>query len=147
MTDHFVGEKFFVREQSPKTGKVALMATPLLGVLLLIEFSDIIFAIDSVPAVFSVSTHTFIVYSSNILAILGLRQLYFVLEYMAEQFQYVRYGVALILMFTGFKLLAVIFQVHISTVLSIIVIFSVLVLSIVLSIAVTRRQMSNRGGK
>lgn len=144
MTDHFVGEKFFVRERSFRHDKIVLHATPLLGVLLLIEFSDIIFAIDSVPAVFSVSTHTFIVYSSNILAILGLRQLYFVLEYMAEQFQYVRYGVAIILLFTGLKLLVVLFGIHISTVVSIAVIFSVLVLSIVLSIAVTNVQQRGK---
>ncbi len=144
MTENFVGEKFFVREHSVKHNKTVLHATPLLGVLLLIEFSDIIFAIDSVPAVFSVSTHTFIVYSSNILAILGLRQLYFVLEYMAEQFQYVRFGVAIILLFTGLKLLVVLFGIHISTVLSIAVIFSVLVLSIVLSIAVTNQQQRKK---
>ena len=144
MTENFVGEKFFVREHSLKHNKNVLHATPLLGVLLLIEFSDIIFAIDSVPAVFSVSTHTFIVYSSNILAILGLRQLYFVLEYMAEQFQYVRFGVAIILLFTGLKLLVVLFGIHISTVLSIAVIFSVLVLSIVLSIAVTNQQQRKK---
>ncbi|MEA4813658.1 MAG: TerC/Alx family metal homeostasis membrane protein [Oscillospiraceae bacterium] len=136
MTKYFVGEKFFVHEKSEKLGRAVLHATPLLGVLLLIEFSDIIFAIDSVPAVFSISTHPFIVYSSNILAILGLRQLYFVLEYMAEQFRYVRYGVAAILMFTGIKLLAVIFGIHITTMVSICIIFGVLVCSILLSMLI-----------
>ena len=140
MTKYFVGEKFFVHEKSEKLGKAVLHATPLLGVLLLIEFSDIIFAIDSVPAVFSISTHPFIVYSSNILAILGLRQLYFVLEYMAEQFRYVRYGVAVILMFTGVKLLAVIFGFHITTVASICIIFGVLVCSILLSMTIASRE-------
>ena len=89
-----------------------LRATPLLGVLLLIECSDIIFAIDSVPAAFSISTHPLIVYTSNILAILGLRQLYFVLEYVTDRFRYVRYGVAVILMFTGLKMLAVLVGIH-----------------------------------
>lgn len=140
MTKYFAGEKFFVHEKSEKLGKAVLHATPLLGVLLLIEFSDIIFAIDSVPAVFSISTHPFIVYSSNILAILGLRQLYFVLEYMAEQFRYVRYGVAVILMFTGVKLLAVIFGFHITTVASICIIFGVLVCSILLSMTIASRE-------
>lgn len=140
MTKYFVGEKFFVHEKSEKLGRAVLHATPLLGVLLLIEFSDIIFAIDSVPAVFSISTHPFIVYSSNILAILGLRQLYFVLEYMAEQFRYVRYGVAAILMFTGVKLLAVIFGIHITTVVSICIIFGVLVCSILLSMLIASRE-------
>ena len=140
MTDHFVGERFWVWEN--KTSRRVWRATPLLGVLLLIECSDILFAMDSVPAVFSMSTHPFIVYTSNILAVLGLRQLYFVLEYVAEQFQYVRYGVAAILFFTGFKMLAVLFGVHIGTGVSILLIGSILCLSILASVmaaAIKRR--------
>jgi tellurite resistance protein TerC len=147
MTKYFVGEKFFVREFSERHGRTLLRATPLFGVLLLIEFSDIIFATDSVPAVFSISTHPFIVYSSNILAILGLRQLYFVLEYMAEQFKYVRYGVAVILFFTGFKLLAVIFGLRISTVTSICIIIGVLAGSVMLSMLVTSRGAKTKRAK
>lgn len=140
MTDHFAGEKFFVREGRGRGGKRVWRATPLLGVLILIECSDIIFAIDSVPAVFSISTDPLIVYSSNILAILGLRQLYFVLEYMAGQFQYVRFGAAIILMFTGVKMLAVLFGVYLSNALSIAFILAVLALSVSLSAWATRRQ-------
>lgn len=142
MTDTFAGEKFFVR--LPRGGRTVLRATPLLGVLVLIECSDIIFAIDSVPAVFSVSTHPLIVYSSNILAILGLRQMYFVLEYMADRFCYVRRGVAVILLFTGGKLLGAAAGVTVGTAASIVVIFSVLAGSILLSLAGTAHPKEER---
>lgn len=144
MTDHFAGEKFFVRERRGRRKRMLWRATPLFGVLLLIECSDIIFAIDSVPAVFSVSTNPLIVYSSNILAILGLRQLYFVLEYMAGQFQYVRYGAAVILMFTGVKMLAVLVDVHLSTSFSIAFIFAILAVSVSLSAWASQRQRHRR---
>ncbi len=140
MTDSYAGEKFFVRLPQPgRRRKAVLKATPLFGVLVLIECSDIIFAIDSVPAVFSVSTHPLIVYSSNILAILGLRQLYFVLEYMSDRFRYVRCGVALILLFTGGKLLGAAIGVTVGTAASIAVIFSILTGSILLSVLATGR--------
>ena len=113
-------------------------ATPLLAALMVIEASDIMFAIDSVPAALSVSTNMFLVYTSNILAILGLRQLYFVLEHLQERFAYVRYGVAIILGFTGVKLAILMFHVHIPILASIGFIFAVLVGSIVLSIYKTK---------
>lgn len=144
MTDSFRGEKFFVRERFGKGRRTLLRATPLFGVLLLIECSDIIFAIDSVPAAFSISTHPLIVYTSNILAILGLRQLYFVLEYVTDRFRYVRYGVAVILMFTGLKMLAVLLGIHIGTAASILVILSVLLGSILLSVLLTGRYRRKR---
>lgn len=134
VTSDFVGNHFIVKQHNVWT------ATPLLAVLLVIETSDILFAIDSVPAAFSVSTNLFLVYTSNILAILGLRQLYFVLEHLQERFQYVKYGVAIILGFTGVKLLAVMFGVHISIPVSIIFIFLVLVGSIFLSMYKTKKQ-------
>ena len=105
---------------------------------MVIEASDIMFAIDSVPAALSVSTNMFIVYTSNILAILGLRQLYFVLEHLQERFAYVRYGVAIILAFTGVKLAILMFHIHIPILASIGFIFSVLVGSIILSIYKTK---------
>lgn len=123
----FVGERFFVK----RGGRI--YATPLFAVLVLIECSDILFAIDSVPAAFSVSTNLFIVYTSNIFAILGLRQLYFVLDHLQERFQYVRYGVAVILTFTGLKLGLLFFKIEISVVYSIGFILIILVLSIFLS--------------
>ena len=113
-------------------------ATPLLAALMVIEASDIMFAIDSVPAALSVSTNMFLVYTSNILAILGLRQLYFVLEHLQERFAYVRYGVAIILGFTGVKLAILMFHIHIPILASIGFIFAVLVGSIVLSIYKTK---------
>lgn len=144
MTEEFRGDKFFVREFSETKNKMVRLATPLFGVLLLIEFSDIIFAIDSVPAVFSISTDPVIVYISNILAILGLRQLYFVIEYMAKRFAYVKYGVALILMFTGFKLLAVIVDLEVSVGVSIGIIIGVLLVSILVSMIISKRKDSEK---
>lgn len=134
MTNYFVDEKFFTVENGKR------MATPLLGVLVLIESSDIIFAIDSVPAVLSVSRDLFIVYTSNIFAILGLRQLFFVIEHMQERFAYVRYGVAVILIFTGLKMVAGIIDIHISTVVSIAIIVSVLVISIIASMIISKKK-------
>lgn len=138
VSDHFDGHNFFTRVG----GK--LCATPLLAVLVIIEFSDILFAIDSVPAAFSVSTNLFVIYTSNIFAILGLRQLYFVLEHLQERFQYVRYGIATILTFTGVKLAALIFHWEIPIVASILIIFAVLILSILLSIIFTKNKPAAR---
>ena len=128
VTDTFKGSKFFIR----KRGR--LYATPLFAILVLIESTDIIFAIDSIPAIFSITTDVFIVYSSNIFAIIGLRSMYFVLEKLRERFRLVRYGVAFILIFTGVKLLAMMFDIAIPVGFSLAVIFSVLLLSILLSL-------------
>ncbi len=134
MTEGFRGKKFMVHENGRR------LFTPLFAILCLVEGSDIIFAIDSVPAVFSVSTDLIIVYSSNIFAILGLRQMYFVLEHIQERFQYVKYGVGVLLMFTGVKLLSLILDFHISTVASIIIIFSVILISVILSLVISKKQ-------
>lgn len=134
MSMDFDGDRFMTRVDGKR------LFTPLFAVLCLIECSDIIFAIDSVPAVFSVSTNLIVVYTSNIFAILGLRQLYFVLAHLQERFQYVKYGVGVLLMFTGVKLLGLIFDFHISTVTSIGIIITVLVVSIVLSLVMTKRK-------
>lgn len=132
ITKDFVGNHFVTKMDNK------WHATPLLAALMVIEASDIMFAIDSVPAALSVSTNMFLVYTSNILAILGLRQLYFVLEHLQERFAYVRYGVAIILGFTGVKLAILMFHVHIPILASIGFIFAVLVGSIVLSIYKTK---------
>jgi tellurite resistance protein TerC len=132
ITKDFVGNHFVTKIDNK------WHATPLLAALMVIEASDIMFAIDSVPAALSVSTNMFIVYTSNILAILGLRQLYFVLEHLQERFAYVRYGVAIILGFTGVKLAILMFHIHIPILASIGFIFAVLVGSIVLSIYKTK---------
>ncbi len=136
VTDNLEGNKFFVRKNK------ILYATPLFAVLILIEFTDIIFAVDSIPAIFSITTDPFIVYTSNIFAILGLRSMYFVLGNLHEKFKYVKYGVALILTFTGVKLSLLMFDVKIPIELSLAVIISILVLSIITSAALNRKVVS-----
>ncbi len=132
VTDQLHGEKFFVKKNK------VLYATPLFAILILIEFTDILFAIDSIPAIFSITTDTFIVYTSNIFAILGLRNMYFLLGKLHEKFKYVKYGVALILTFTGVKLAVLFFDIHIPVEMSLVIIFSILALSIIASLAFTK---------
>ncbi|APW72610.1 MULTISPECIES: TerC family protein [Sphingopyxis] len=98
------GEKFFVRVPDAKTGKVVLAATPLFLALVVINLADLVFAVDSVPAIFAITTDTFIVYTSNIMAILGLRALYFALAAMVHRFHYLKYALALVLVFIGSKI-------------------------------------------
>ncbi len=133
ISSDFAGSKFFIKIDNK------LHATPLFVVLIVIELSDILFAIDSVPAVFSVSTDLLVVYTSNICAILGLRQLYFVLEHLHNRFAYVKYGVATILTFTGIKLMLLLIDWHISIIASIGFIIIVLAASIIISILMTNR--------
>ena len=103
VTDELHGERFFVRKE--KDGKLATFATPLFLALAMIELADIVFAVDSVPAVLAITTDPFIVYTSNIFAILGLRALYFALAAMAERFHYLKYALAAVLVFIGGKIL------------------------------------------
>jgi len=104
MTDKLEGEKFFVRKQHPETGQMLTYMTPLFVVLVMVNVADVIFAVDSVPAIFAITTDTFIVYTSNIFAILGLRALYFALAAMVERFKYLKYALALVLVFIGGKI-------------------------------------------
>jgi tellurite resistance protein TerC len=134
ITEELDGEKFFVRKNK------VLYATPLLAILIIIESTDIIFAIDSIPAIFSITVNPFIVYTSNIFAILGLRSLYFLLLKVNDSFEYVKYGVALILMFTGIKMLITIFGIHITVALSVGIIFTILIASILISVMLTSRE-------
>ncbi|MGI2260455.1 TerC family protein [Shewanella sp. GXUN23E] len=101
LTDNLEGERFFVVKQGVR------YATPLLLVLLLVEFSDVIFAVDSIPAIFAVTTDPFIVLTSNIFAIMGLRAMYFLLAGVAERFALLKYGLAAILVFIGTKMLII----------------------------------------
>lgn len=103
VTDKLEGNAFVVRKTDPKTGKIATFLTPLLLALILIEVADIIFAVDSVPAVFAISTDPFIVYTSNIFAILGLRALYFALAAILHRFAYLKQALAILLIFIGSK--------------------------------------------
>jgi tellurite resistance protein TerC len=104
ITDELHGEKFFVRVSDGKTGKIVLAATPLFLALVVINLADLVFAVDSVPAIFAITTDTFIVYTSNIMAILGLRALYFALSAMVHRFHYLKYALALVLVFIGSKI-------------------------------------------
>lgn len=114
--------------------------TPLFLVLLVIEFSDVIFAVDSIPAVFSVTTDSYIVYFSNIFAIMGLRSLFFLLSDVTEKFWLLRYGLGTLLCFIGVKMIAgEFFDFHISTMASLAVILGILVCSIVLSLAIPKK--------
>ena len=99
-------ERFFVRLPDTKTGKTLLHVTPLFMALVLIEIADVVFAVDSVPAIFAITTDPFIVYTSNIFAILGLRALYFALSAMIERFHYLKYALAIVLIFIGTKIFA-----------------------------------------
>jgi tellurite resistance protein TerC len=105
VTHDYRGQAFFVKE-SPKRGDpIALMATPLLVVLVLVETTDLIFAVDSIPAIFAVTRDPFLVYTSNVCAILGLRSLYFLLAGVIHKFRFLKLGVAVVLIFVGAKML------------------------------------------
>jgi tellurite resistance protein TerC len=97
-------QHFFVRIADSKTGKLVWAATPLFLALVVINLADLVFAVDSVPAVFAITTDTFIVYTSNIMAILGLRALYFALAAMVHRFHFLKYALALVLVFIGSKI-------------------------------------------
>jgi len=104
VTPDLHGQRFTVRKTDPRTGKVALYFTPLALALVLVNGADVIFAVDSVPAIFAITTDTFVVYTSNIFAILGLRALYFALAAMVDRFAYLKTALAFILIFIGAKI-------------------------------------------
>ena len=104
VTDELHGQAFTVRRADPRSGKAVLFATPLLLCLILVEIADLAFAIDSVPAIFAITPDPFIVYTSNIFAILGLRALYFALAAVVHRFHYLKYALALVLIFIGAKI-------------------------------------------
>lgn len=103
VTDEHHGQNFFVRKPDPKTGRLVWFMTPLFMALVMVELADIIFAVDSVPAIFAITTDPFIVYTSNIFAILGLRALYFALAAMIHRFKYLKPALAIVLIFIGSK--------------------------------------------
>jgi tellurite resistance protein TerC len=98
------GSKFFVRQPDPQTGKMVRVATPLFLALVVINIADLVFAVDSVPAIFAITTDTYIVFTANIMAILGLRALYFALAAMVHRFEYLKYALAAVLVFIGLKI-------------------------------------------
>ncbi len=104
VTKELHADKFVVKVHDEKTGKLVRAATPLFLALVVINLADLVFAVDSVPAIFAITTDTFIVYTSNIMAILGLRALYFALAAMVHRFHYLKYALALVLVFIGTKI-------------------------------------------
>lgn len=127
VSDNYDGDKFFTIQNGIK------MATPLLVVVAVIEFTDVLFAVDSIPAIFAISNDPFILYTSNIFAILGLRSLYFLLANFIHMFSKLPYGLAIILAFIGFKMLIAPWY-HISSPVSLGIVGGVLVLSVLISI-------------
>lgn len=132
ITDSYEGDKFFVR----RAGK--LLATPLFVVLLVVESTDLVFAVDSIPAIFAVTQDPFIVYTSNVFAILGLRSLYFLLAGVVDKFHYLKLGLSVVLVFVGIKMLIVDFF-KIPVGISLGVIATILTVSIVASLIRSRR--------
>lgn len=128
ITRHYDGEKFFTIEKGKRTGTLLLL------VLMVVEVTDLIFAVDSIPAIFAITTNTFIVYTSNVFAILGLRSMYFLLAGVVEKFRYLRYGLAIVLTFIGLKMLVVAFGFHIPIWISLVFVATVLVGSVVASL-------------
>jgi tellurite resistance protein TerC len=131
MTNEYSGEHFTVVKEGLR------YFTPLFAVLVMVEISDVIFAVDSIPAIFAVTTDPFIVFTSNIFAILGLRALYFLLADMADRFHLLKYGVAVVLLFVGIKLLIADFY-HVPVLLSLAFVALILTLSVIASLIVTR---------
>lgn len=127
VTDSMHGDSFFVKINA-KT-----VATPLFIVLLVIEFTDLIFAVDSIPAILAISTDTFIIFTSNVFAILGLRALYFALAGIAKLFYYLKYGLSAILVFVGLKMVIAGFF-KIPVMYSLLIIVSILILSVLASV-------------
>ena len=134
VTDEYDGDKFF----TIKNGK--RFATPLFVVLAVIEFTDLLFAVDSIPAIFAISDDPFILYTSNIFAILGLRALFFLLDNFLYLFSMLKYGLAIILSFIGFKMIVAPFY-HIASVFSLISIGGILLGSVLLSVLLTKKPL------
>ena len=134
------GRHFVVRQPDPKTGKIVTWLTPLAVALIMVEIVDLIFAVDSVPAVFAVTQDTFIVYTSNIFAILGLRALYFALAAAMNRFRYLQISLAIILVLIGIKIFLVPLHIHIDTLLSLTVTIAILAGGILYSLWKTRNE-------
>jgi tellurite resistance protein TerC len=138
VTEKIEGNAFFVYKPDPATGKTIRWATPLFLALCLIEFVDLVFAVDSVPAIFAITTDPFTVYTSNIFAILGLRALYFALAAMIHRFTYLKYALALVLVFIGTKIFLVGIIGKIPPVISLTVTFGLILGGVLFSLYKTR---------
>jgi tellurite resistance protein TerC len=136
VTKEFHGQKFFIRQNG------VLAATPLFAVLICIEMTDLVFAIDSIPAIFAITQDTFIVYTSNVFAILGLRALYFALAGLLPYFHFLKYGLGIILVFVGIKMSLAHSTWKIDTSISLAVVATILAISVVAS--VVHRRMTDK---
>lgn len=134
MTDEYHAEHFTVMKNGLR------YFTPLFAVLVMVEITDVIFAVDSIPAIFAVTTDPFIVFTSNIFAILGLRALYFLLADMADRFHLLKYGVAVVLVFVGIKLL-IAHWFHVPVLLSLGFVVTILTISVIASLMSTRTKV------
>jgi tellurite resistance protein TerC len=141
ITKHYEGEKFFTRVRGRLNGTLLFL------VLVMVETTDLVFAVDSIPAIFAVTRDPFIVYTSNVFAILGLRTFYFLLAKVVERFHYLRIGLSIVLIFIGFKMLAedIIeerYGYYISPILPLSIVVAVLAISIIASLIWPRRALS-----
>ncbi|ADB77543.1 TerC family protein [Geodermatophilus obscurus] len=135
MTDAYHGQRFLVRRDG------VLLATPLLAVLVLVEVTDVVFAVDSIPAIFAVTDEPFLVFTANAFAVLGLRAMYFLLADLVHRFVHLKVGLALVLMWVGVKMLLKIDVYYIPTAVSLAVIATILVVAIAASLRATRGQV------
>lgn len=145
VTNGLHGNAFIVTQPHPATGKPVRWATPLFLALCMVELIDLVFAVDSVPAIFAITSDPFIVYTSNIFAILGLRALYFALAAMIHRFKYLKYALALVLVFIGTKILLLDFIGKMPAVVSLSVTFGLIAGGVLVSLWKTRGQPSPPG--
>ncbi len=144
ITKNLHGHDFTVKLPDPKSGKIVTWLTPLAVALILVEFVDLIFAVDSVPAIFAVTLDPFIVYTSNIFAILGLRSLYFALAAAMHRFKYLKVSLAVILTLVGIKIFLVPMGIKIDTLFSLIATLGILAAGIVFSLWKTRNDVAEQ---
>ncbi|QNM95853.1 TerC family protein [Chitinimonas koreensis] len=148
VTPEFHGKHFLVRADHPKQpGRQVWWATPMLLALIMVELTDLIFAVDSVPAIFAITTDTFIVFTSNIFAILGLRALYFALAAMVHRFHYLKYALAVVLVFIGVKIFLVNLAIKIPSPVSLGVTFGLLAAGVGYSLWKTRGEPIPEAGR
>ena len=139
MTDAYHGQRFLIRKNG------VIVATPLLAVLVLVEVTDIVFAVDSIPAIFAVTDEPFLVFTANAFAILGLRALYFLLADLIDRFVYLKTGLAIVLVWVGGKMMLHIWDIKIPTLVSLGVVMAIITVSVVLSLRATRGLSSTHG--
>lgn len=139
VTEELHGSRFFITVFNASTkGRAVRKATPLFVALVFVELADAVFAIDSVPAIFAITTDPFVVFTSNVFAILGLRALYFALSAMLHRFSHLKYALALVLVFIGFKIFLPMFHIEISSFISLVVTLGLLAGGILVSLVKTK---------